>query len=159
MHAGSLLLAVTLTSLACRQQERPHKVLLDTTMPAPASDVTCTPQHYETNGQAFVVVKLDSAAARAGRLQLNFVKQDSTIPIDTRLQASTGAAACHGARNGVEFIVRGEQTYLALLLRAGTTFAAVNVKRLEKNEMLNARAYATDDSAQEIVWGDRARTP
>jgi hypothetical protein len=155
-HIRSLAgLTMSLALAACGKDELPKKVTIDTLVAAKdTEDVTCKAGTSETGGQAFVVIIMDSAAARSGRLQINVVKQDSTLPVRARLQTTTGAAECDGKPALVDFTVRGAQSYLSLTLRAGTTFFAVNAKRLERDEMLNARAYSTDDIREEMVWGD-----
>jgi hypothetical protein len=163
-HFGSLtaaLLAALALAGACRKTEPPRKVVLDTASEADQEDVSCVTDQNRNRGQAFVVVHLDSAAARAGRIVVNIVKQDSTLPVRARLQSSTGAAECQGNPAMVEFKVVGEQTYLGLTVRAGTQFLAVNARRLsnddrfQSGEMLNARAFSTDATSEEIAWGDK----
>jgi hypothetical protein len=150
------LASLCLVAAGC-QKEAPRKPIQLDTAASEAEDVTCVPARFETNGQAFVVVRLDSAAAAANRLLINIVKQDSTLPIHARLQASTGAAECDGMKSAVEFTVRGAQSYLGLVVRAGTTFLAVNAKRVHPDQMINGRAFTTDDTNEELVWG--AATP
>lgn len=156
MRVLSAILTLLVLAAACSKREPPRKIVLDTAAAEEEDgDVTCKASSVETGGQAFVIIRLDSAALRnAHRLQLNFVKQDSALPIHARLQATTGGAECDGNKSAVEFTVRGEQNYLALMARAGTTFAGINVKRLEVDQMINARAYTTDNTREELVWGD-----
>jgi len=153
-----------LAAIACSKTEPPRKIVLDSATVAqagePEEDVSCVPQRDKQHGQAFVIVHLDSAAARANRININIVAQDSTLPVHARLQSSTGSAECDGNLAKVEFNVRGEQTYLGLTVRAGTKFLGVNARRLSdepyRGEMLGARAYATEDISEELVWGDAA---
>ncbi|HMC54594.1 MAG TPA: hypothetical protein VKH19_05440 [Gemmatimonadaceae bacterium] len=151
-----------LAATACTKNEPPRKVVLDSVTQAgePEEDVSCVRTRDRQSGQAFVIVHLDSAAASASRININFVEQDSTLPVHARLQGSTGAAECDGNVSLVEFKVVGAQSYLGLSVRAGTKFVAVNAMRISHDPyggvMLNGRAYATDDLSDELVWGDAA---
>jgi hypothetical protein len=152
-------LIIAAHAAACSKPEPPKKVVLDTAAESEDEDVTCAAGE-KTRGQAFVVLELDSAAAQAGRLNISIAQQDSTLPVHARLQSSTGAAECDGNLSVVRFKVRGPQSYLGLSVRAGTKFLGVNARRssndpYQSGAMLNARAYATEDNAEELVWGDK----
>src|SRR4051812_18676236 len=81
-----------LAATACSKNEPPRKVVLDSVTQAgePEEDVSCVRTRDRQSGQAFVIVHLDSAAASASRININFVEQDSTLPVRARLQGSTG---------------------------------------------------------------------
>jgi len=118
-------------------------------------DLVCVPRKDRDRSSAFVIVLLDSAAASAQRIIVNAIKDEG--PFSARLVASSGTITCDAASEYVEIKVRGEQSFLALVVHTTTNNVAVNAKRLETGAMLNARAFPPEGGEMDLTWGGATR--
>jgi hypothetical protein len=145
--------AATFALFAC-SQGRKDAALPDSAATLAASyeeNPSCAPTAQKYPGQAFVFVYLDSEAVGPNRLLVTAIR-DSGQPLHARLQATSGGVECRSESSGIEFKLRGPQSYLAVVIHSPTAFVAVNTRRIEDRSMISGRAYSADGEQAEMVW-------